>query len=488
MRRLCFRSAATLALAAALIPGASAQAPPAQAAPPDATTVLPPVRTFRLPPRIGVFGEARITLQQALAMALANNKDIEASRIDREISGYSLTGARGLYDPTVGAVSQFLKQVNPVASSLGGSATGSVLNRTWQTDPTVSGFTPWLGGSYRVDLSSQRVYTNNTFVTLNPQYPSALNFQYTQPLWRNLLYDQNRHTIDVARKNQALSGEQFRQRVMQVVQQTEQAYWEVFYAYNNLQVQLDSVDIARQQDESNRRQQAQGLLAPIDVVAAQTQLASFELNAYSAQTALTQAENNLKTLMLEGRSSALWASALVPISSPDGAPPLTPLNDAVNEALANRPEVSQVEISSQINAKDTRYYRDQTKPQVDLVGSYTRNGLAGPIVTQTGPNPFTASFGPLIDRLNALSTTAGLDPISLSTSSSPPPAVLVGDYGQSLSNLFAGNFPTTQVQLRVSLPIRNRAAEANLSTAIAARPPDPKSARTSRAGDRSRRA
>src|SRR5689334_21312149 len=203
MRWLFFRPAAALAFAAVLIPGASAQTAQVQTAPPqaqttpspDATTLLPPVRTFRLPSRIGVFGEARITLQQALAMALANNKDIEASRIDREISGYSLTGARGLYDPTIGAVSQFLKQVNPVASSLGGSATGAVLNRTWQTDPTLSGSSPWLGGTYHIDLNSQRVYTNNTFVTLNPQFPTALNFQYTQPLWRNLRYDQTRHTI-----------------------------------------------------------------------------------------------------------------------------------------------------------------------------------------------------------------------------------------------------------------------------------------------------
>jgi outer membrane protein TolC len=183
MRWLFFRPAAALAFAAVLIPGAPAQTAPVQAAPPqaqttpppDATTLVPPVRPFRLPARIGVFGEARITLQQALAMALANNKDIEASRIDREISGYSLTGARGLYDPTIGAVSQFLKQVNPVASSLGGSATGAVLNRTWQTDPTLSGFTPWLGGSYRTDFSSQHAYTNNTFFTLNPQYLSLIH-------------------------------------------------------------------------------------------------------------------------------------------------------------------------------------------------------------------------------------------------------------------------------------------------------------------------
>ncbi len=458
------RQTAALTLAAVLIPCAPAQnaAAPAQ----DTPTQVPPVRPFRLPARIGVFGDAQITLQQALAMALANNKDITASRIDREIAGYNLTGARGLYDPTVGAVSQFLKQENPVASSLGGSATGAVLNRTWQTDPTVSGSTPWLGGSYHVDFSSQRAYTNNSFATLNPQYPTALVFQYTQPLLRNLFYDQNRHTIDVAKKNQSLSNEQFRQRVMQVVQQTEQAYWELFYAYNNLQVQLDSVDIARMQDESNRRQQEQGLLAPIDVVAAQTQLANFELNAYSAQTSLTQAENNLKTLMLEGRTSALWASALIPVTPPDSTAPVTPLTDAVNQALADRPEVAEVQINGEINQRDTRYFREQIKPQVDLVASYTRNGLAGPLFVQTGPNPITASFGPLLDRLNTLSASAGLDPIVLS-GGSPTPALLVGGYGQSLNNLFAGDFPTTQIQLKVSLPIRNRAAEANLSTSIA---------------------
>jgi outer membrane protein TolC len=465
MRSQFVRSARAWALAALLIPCALAQQPPA---PVQAdTTLVPPVRPFRLAPRIGVFGEAQITLQQALTMALANNKDIETSRIDREISSYSLTGARGLYDPTVGAVSQFLKQTNPVASSLGGSTTGAVLNRTWQTDPTLAGFTPWLGGSYRIDFSSQRAYTNNTFVTLNPQFPTALTFQYTQPLLRNLLYDQNRHAVDVAKKNLALSDQQFRQRVMQIVEQTEQAYWELLYAYNNLQVQLDSVEIARQQDESNRRQQEQGLLAPIDVVAAQTQLANFELNAYSAQTALTQAENTLKTLMLAGRASALWASALVPVTPPQAAPPVTPLADAVNEALANRPEVAEVQISSEINQKDTRYYRDQTRPQVDVIGSYALAGLAGPVAVQTGPNPLTATFLPLITNLNILSAAAGLPPINLTGGGSTTPPLLIGRYNQSLSNLWAADFPTTQVQLRVSLPIRNRVAEANLSTAVA---------------------
>ena len=255
------------------------------------------MRPFRLPARIGVFGEARITLQQALAMALANNKDITASRIDREIAGYNLTGARGLYDPTVGAVSQFLKQETPVASSLGGSATGAVLNRIWQTDPTVSGFTPWLGGTYHVDFSSQRVYTNNSFATLNPQYPSALSF----PI----------HAAASAQPAIRPESPHHRRRQEKPVAfgRTIPPARDAGGAANRTGVlgscsmpttickcsSIPSTSPAMQ-DESNRRQQEQGLLAPIDVVAAQTQLANFELNAYSAQTTLTQAENNLKTL------------------------------------------------------------------------------------------------------------------------------------------------------------------------------------------------
>ncbi len=432
---------------------------------PDKTTLVPPVREFHLPARVGVFGEAPLSLEQALAMALSNNNDIDASKIDRQEADYALLGAKGAYDPTVGAVSSWQKQIVPVASALAGSATGSLLTKIWQTDPTVSGSTPWFGGSYSTDFNSQRTSTNNTFLTLNPQYPSSLNFQYVQPLWRNLRYDNNRHSLDIAKKNISLSQEQFRQKVMQVVLQTEQAYWELAYAYNNLQVQLEAVEIGRQQDESNRRQEREGLLAPIDVIAAQTQLAGFELSAYSAQSALTQAENALKLLILADRNSPMWSVAITPVTPADRSVPVTPLADAVAEALRNRPEAAQVKITKEINQSDTRLYRNQTKPQVDLVTMYTRAGLAGVNAVQ-GANPLTASFGPIIDRLNDLSASSGLPPLALNFGSSTPP-LLIGGYGQSLDNLWAGDFPTAQFQLRVSLPIRNRAAEANLSRAVA---------------------
>jgi outer membrane protein TolC len=435
----------------------------------EQTTLVPPVRPFRLPPRVGIMAETQLSLQQALALALANNNDIDASKIDRELSDYSLTAARGVFDPVVGAVGQFQKQVTPVASSLGGSTTGAVLNRTWQAQPTVNGSLPWIGSTYHVDFNNQQAYTNNSFATINPQYPTSLTFQFTQPLLRNLRYDNNRHSIDVASKNRSLSQEQFRLRVMQVVQQTESAYWELVYAFNNLQVQLEAVDIGRQQDESNRRQEQQGLLAPIDVVAAQNQLAAFEVTAYIAQNSLTRAENLLKTLILPDRNAALWASALIPTTSPAVEAPRSSLDEAVKEALMVRPEAAQVLISQRINNDDLRYFRDQTKPQMDLIATYSRAGLAGNELVQTGGSPFTATLAPFFERVNELSGFHNLDPVNLGgggTGATVPP-LLVGGYGQSLSNLWAGNFPTTTVQLRVSLPIRNRTAEANVSRSVA---------------------
>jgi outer membrane protein len=431
------------------------------------STLVPPVRPFRLPPRTGVETPMEITLDQALAMALANNKDIEASRIDREESEYNLTAALGAFDAVLTTTAYWEQQITPVASSLGGTATGSLLNKTWLADPGVTQPLPWYGGTFKVDLSSADAFSNNTFLSLNPQYETSLNFSYTQPLWRNLLYDSNRHQIDVAKKNRFLTDEQFRQRVMTVVLQAEQAYWELAYAYNNLQVQLEAVRIGIQQDESNRRQEEQGLLAPIDVVAAQTQLANFEVGAYAAQSGLTAAENALKELILPESSDPGWSAALVPMTPPELKPPIIPLSDAIAQALANRPEIAEVKINGEINEKDVRYYREQTKPQVNLTALYTRAGLAG-VELPPGPNPFTAGFGPLTDRLNELSALAGLPALpGFSFGSSVVPPQFVGNVGQSYSLLWGGNFPTTEVQLSLSLPLRNRTADANLGKSLA---------------------
>lgn len=429
---------------------------------------VPAPREFRLPPRIGISGERPLPLQEALAMALANNRDIDISRIDQQRAGYNVTSAEGAFDPRVGGVASFQKNVVPISSALGGSATGAVTNQNGILDPQFSGVLPSLGSSYAMDLSSARTTTNNSFATLNPQYPSSLTFSYTQPLMRGLRYDDNRRRLEVAKKNTSLTDEQFRQRVMEVVMRTEQAYWDLAFAQGNLAVQLEAVQIAWDQDGSNRRQQAQGLLAVIDIVAAQRQMATFEQAAYSAQEVLASAENALKTLILADRDDPLWSLSLIPTTPIDTAPPVVPLADAIAEALASRPELAQLRISREINQADNKLFREQTKPQVDAILSHSNAGLAGAQLPPS-PNPFTSGLTTLTDRVAQLSTLAGLQPLPTTgggTGGGVPP-LLVGGYGSSLSNLFGGNFPTTQVQLRISLPLRNRTAEANLNNNLA---------------------
>lgn len=118
-----------------------------------------------------------------------------------------------------------------------------------------------------------------------------------------------------------------------------------------------------------------------------------------------------------------------------------------------------------MNSLDTRLYKELTKPQVDLVGTFSSAGLAGRL-EPPGPNPLTGSFQPLIDRINALSVIDGLPPINLSTGTGLPPN-LVGGYTQSLDNLVTGRYPTVSVGVQMAFPIRNRTAKANLNSSVA---------------------
>lgn len=420
-----------------------------------------------LPPRVGVIGETKLTLAQTIAMALANNKDIELAKIDRDVSDYGLSGAKGVYDPKFGLDSFIEDATTPVGSVLGGSSTGRLQQHTLQAVPQLSGSLPVTGATYSFTFQNERLSTDNTFVSLSPEYPSSLTLTITQPLLRGLSIDDNRRKIQVARKNQSLTFEQFRQRVIEITTQAEEAYWELNYAVRDLGVEADAVEAARRQKESNQRQADQGTLAPIQVVEAETQLATFQQNYYSAQAALTQAENALKVLILPDRTATLWSSALVPVTSPDLNAPVLPVADAVTEALANRPEMAEARLNTEISRTNARYYGNQIKPQVDLIATYASNGLAGALAS-TGANPLTGGFQAFIDRINVLSLAQGLPPVpAISLGSGTLPPALVGGFGQSLVNLYGTNYPTAHVGIRVSLPIRNRAAEADLETSLA---------------------
>jgi HAE1 family hydrophobic/amphiphilic exporter-1 len=432
---------------------------------PQATPTTKPVRVIVLPRRIGILTEAQITLEDVVMSVLANNHDIDSSRIDRMEASIRLSGARGVYEPRFLMEPAFLHSETPVSSSLGGGSTPGKLRQTnISATPQVTGSLPVTGATYTVSYSSARNSTDNLFATLNPQFPTTLTFSAVQPLFRGLKYDDNRRQIQIAKKNQNLTDEQFRQKVIETASQAVAAYWDLVYAVRNLQVQVDSVDLARKQVESNQRQVEQGILAPIDIVEAETQLDTFEQNVYTAQQALTRAENVLKNLMLRERQSALWSAALIPATPLELDPPEVEFQAAVKEALEMRPEVAQSNLSADLNQINTRFFQEQTKPQADLVVSYSSSGLAGKALT--GPSPFSASSLASTALLNQLAILQGLQPLPPAPASGSP-SFLVGSYAQSLGNLTAWNYPTANASIRINIPLRNRTAEANLAVSEA---------------------
>jgi HAE1 family hydrophobic/amphiphilic exporter-1 len=427
---------------------------------------LPQLEPLTVPARVGVLGERKITLQEVVERTLVNDRDLAVSRIALDEAGYNIKAARGYYDPVAVVRADDQKSVSPAASSLSGGPNGKLTQRQLDLTPSLTGSSPWLGGTYELDLSMSRINTDNQFLSLNPQYPSSIGVKFNQPLWRGLLYDDNRHRLQVAVENRSLTAEQVRQRLIEVVTLAVDAYWELDYARRNLDVQIEAVRLAEEQFSSNRRQAEQGLLARIDVIAAQTQMATFRQNVFLAQEALTRAENALKQMIAPNRSDLLWGMALIPETAAPSEIALPDLASASRQAIETRPELKQSDLSIEINKLDARLNRELAKPRIDAYANASLSGLSGLATSQTS-NPITGVFGALITQLNELSLLAGLPPLSTSGFSSTIPPNLIGGPGQAWSNIGAGTFPTVQVGVLFSFPIRNRTAEANVAIAAA---------------------
>lgn len=405
-----------------------------------------------------------LALREALGLALENNKDIEIARDNVKIAEFDLLGSRGAYDPRFSSASYFERIESPISSFLSGGANGSVIQNDYTASARLEGLAPKFGGNYRLDFSSIRLTSNNQFAALNPQYPSALTLTYAQPLLRGLKFDNNRRLIEIAKKNLSLTDAQFRQRAIETITSVQRAYWDLVFGLRNLQIQRDAVRDARTQLEHNKRLVVEGALAPIDVVAAEAQVAGFEQSLFSALEEVSRSENNLKNLIAVDRKSDIWSVSLIPTDSVElVAPPDVSLEEALRAAMENRPELQQSTLVSEVNEIDQKYFREQTKPQIDLVGSYGAVGLAGAI--SGGANPFTASSQELRDRVNLLSVNNGLPRLPEPPAQTLSPELL-GGYAQSIQNLFGNRFHNYRVGLQINLPLRNRTAEAQLGRSL----------------------
>jgi HAE1 family hydrophobic/amphiphilic exporter-1 len=407
--------------------------------------------------RVGVdmLEQKSLALREAIRLALENNKDIEVSRQNVRIAEFDFQAANGVYEPRFTGQSYFDHTTTPNLSIF--SSNQKIANNTMVGNLSYQGFLKKYGSTYSVSLNNQRVTTDNTISLLSPQYNTSLNFSFTQPLLRGRRADQQRRTIEISKKNLSLTDTQFRQKSIETIATTQRAYWDLTFALRNLQVQRDGVRDAKQQLAHNKRLVEEGQLAPIDIVAAETQVANLELAVYDALELVNRAENALKNLIAKDKNDSLWGVSLIPTDKVDLETPNTTLPEALDAALQNRPELELNETAKEINEIDRKFLKDQTKPQIDLTASYNSSGLGGSF-----NNGFSLPFSPSACNPDPntpacqAAIQAQINAIRQSVQSN------AGGAFSTVTDIFTNRYPTFRVGVTFNLPFRNETAKAQL--------------------------
>lgn len=459
------------------------QSPAAQVptTPTNQLTAPAPLIQFQDVPttRVGVDpnNTVRLTLHDAIVMAVARNLGIEVSRFDVKSAEYNLFLAKGAYDPSFDGEVSFQSSIFPVTNTFQGGGTDlSLSNKTLVYN---FGFTRNLehGGNVQSSFNNTRTTTSSTVSTLNPVYSPNLGVTITQPLMRDFGFDQTRRQIDLAKKNLDLSDAQFRQQVIDTIANVQRAYWDLVFAIRNESIQRESVQLARVQLENNLKQVEAGTLAPIELRSTESDLEARKVQVIAAMQQITQTENTLKNLTLSDPGDTTWSAAIVPVDPADLVPVNADLQSAFKAALLNRPELDQIKLQTQLSEIDRKFYKNQLKPQVDVFGSYSLAGTAGTPSellnggTQTQTlDPFNTAF---VASLNQARVAQGLSPFDptpflvTTGGGSFVPERFQGGYGRALATLFSNDFRTYQVGVRFSFPLHNTVAEANYGRTLA---------------------
>lgn len=389
----------------------------------------------KTPPALGRVGvdmmrQRPLGLREAIALALENNKDIEVTRQNVRGAEFDLQSARGFYEPEFTGQTFYERAKTPVFSFFGGGSDGSLTTSGIGGNTALTGNIRRTGGSFSVQIDNSRGATNNVFSTVNPIYTQNLRFELTQPIARGRKFDRSRRSIEIAKRNLSLTDTQFRQTSIEIITNVQRAYWDLTFALRNLQVQRDSVKDAKDQLAHNRRLIEEGKIAPVDILAGETQVADFEQAVYDALNTVAQTENNLKNLIAQNKDDRLWSESVTPVDAVDLDAPVVSLPEALQAALENRPELELNRTQKDINRIDQNFYREQTKPQIDLVASYNLTGAAG--------------------TLNA----NAVNPLGMTnTAARQLPDNLLGGYGAALGNLLANRYPAFRVGVQFNLPL-----------------------------------
>jgi outer membrane protein len=320
-------------------------------------------------------GGVSLSLQDALKMALEKNYDVRVQKVTLEQADMNLEASKGMYDPMLSV--DWYTSVNrqPATSVLQGGL-GVYLSRTDDYKLGVDQQTPW-GQQFSLSWDNMRSKTNSAFFTLNPSYTSTGTLSTTLPLLKGFGTRVGNRTVLKARLDKTIAGEQYMQNLRDTLLGVETDYWNLVYAIENLKVQQQALDKARQFQEETRKKIKVGVQAPIEQVSADAQVATREENVIAARQSVGDSEDVLKLSLGIPQGSSEWNETFKPTDQP--AVPQSDYNqkELIEKALKLRPELKQLQHKIEQDKLDTHWAKNQTLPQLNMTASLSYNGAAG---------------------------------------------------------------------------------------------------------------
>jgi outer membrane protein len=383
----------------------------------------------------------RMSIDDAVATALEQNLDLQVQRINPQLQDLATAGFRAAYTPNFVSTVSTADQTQPSTSFLdtGGGASGaSITSGQSLFNFGVASLTNWFGGSYDVRWNNTRSTTTNLLQSFNPQLNTAVIATYSQPLLRNFKIDGTRQQLLISQKNKDIADTQLEQSIAITVRNVRNAYYDLLGAIASLDVQRQSLALAQQSLKDNRARVEIGTMAPLDIVQAEAEVATREEAVILAEAAIERQQDTVRGLVYNPSSPDFWTARIEPTDTVTFVPTQVDIDAAVKNALSQRTDLQVARRNLEINDVNVRFFNNQRLPEVNASVNYNARAIGG-LQVQRARDPIT-----------------GLPTGDIVTSES------VG-YFSALGTAFGGDFPGWNVQVNMSYPIGQSAAEANLS-------------------------
>jgi len=315
----------------------------------------------------------RLSLRQAVELALRNNLDISSEKITPRIWDMNIAFERAKFDPSLVLGGLKTRSETPSRSQLEGVPTS--ISETLSGEAGISGKL-MTGGSYHIGFSSSRSESNIQYITINPSYRSGLNFSLTHHLLKGFGWNINRAGIKIAENTKRSYSVGFKGKVMDVVYDVESAYWDLVYSIENLKAREVSLEQAKELLELTKALVRAGKLVSTEILRAEAGVASREEDVIIARGAVKDAEDRLKMVTNMVADPDTWDLEVIPTDRPTFEPVEGfDVSRAVEVALENRPDFLQAEIALENNDISLRSLRNSLLPSLDLTASYSLSGL-----------------------------------------------------------------------------------------------------------------